>query len=185
MSHSVYTRTASGKAKRRRSRHGPPFIQLFHWMVDLPVWHSLSPRAVVAYLELARRYNGSNNGTLHLSARELARAWNWSRASAARAIEELIEKGFVEITRASGFNLKDHKRQATEYRLTVLFCDLTRQSASKTFTKWKPTDETMRNISRSQNRATNVSPMRRSLRNIEENASAASPMRCSRRFSGV
>jgi len=71
-------------------------------------------RAVVAYLELARRYNGSNNGTLHLSARELARAWNWSRGSAARAIEELVEKGFVEITRASGFNLKDHKRQATD-----------------------------------------------------------------------
>src|SRR5215467_15453669 len=71
-------------------------------------------RPLAAYLELARRYNGSNNGTLHLSARELARAWNWSRASAARAIEELVEKGFVEITRASGFNLKDHKRQATD-----------------------------------------------------------------------
>jgi hypothetical protein len=33
-------------------------------MVDLPVWHSLSPRAVVAYLELARRFNGTNNGTV-------------------------------------------------------------------------------------------------------------------------
>src|SRR5262249_30905879 len=83
MTSSVYTRTASGRTKRRRHGQGPTFIQLFHWMVDLPVWHSLSPRAVVAYLELARRFNGTNNGTLHLSVRELARAWNLSRASAA------------------------------------------------------------------------------------------------------
>ena len=101
MTSSVYTRTASGKTKRRRHGQGPTFIQLFHWMVDLPVWHSLSPRAVVAYLELARRFNGTNNGTLHLSVRELARAWNWSRASAARAIEEICGQGLH----------RDHPRQ--------------------------------------------------------------------------
>src|SRR5262249_15594546 len=133
MNSSVYTRTASGRTKRRKRRGGPTFVQLFHWMLDLPVWHSLSPRAVVAYLELARRYNGSNNGWLHLSVRELARAWHWSRASAARAIEELVERGFVEITRASGFNVKDRKRQAAECRLTVFFCDRTRQPASKSY----------------------------------------------------
>jgi DNA-binding transcriptional regulator YhcF (GntR family) len=145
----------------------------------------LSPRAVVAYLELARRYNGSNNGWLHLSVRELARAWNWSRASAARAIGELVEKGFVEITRASGFNVKDRKRQAAEYRLTVFFCDRTRQPASKTFTKCKPeatTHETLKNISRSQNRATTVSPTRRSFKIVGENASTVSPVRPSKRL---
>jgi len=188
MSHSVYTRTSSGKTKRRKSRHSPPFIQLFHWMVDLPVWHSLSPRAVVAYLELARRYNGSNNGWLHLSVRELASAWSCSRASAARAIEELVEKGFVEITRASGFNVKDRKRQAAEYRLTVFFCDRTRQPASKSFTKWKPQPPTRKmliNISRSQNRATTVSPVRPPLQNIEENASTVSLVRPWTRLSGI
>jgi hypothetical protein len=39
-------------------------------------------------------------------------------APASYAIKELVEKGFIEITRASGFNVKDRKRQATEYRLT-------------------------------------------------------------------
>jgi DNA-binding transcriptional regulator YhcF (GntR family) len=157
-------------------------------MVDLPVWHSLSPRAVVAYLELARRFNGTNNGTLHLSVRELARAWNWSTASAARAIEELVDKGFIEITCNSGFNLKDRKRQATEYRLTVLFCDLTRQPASKTFTKWKPerlTNETLENISRSQNRATNVSPMRCSPQKSNDYVGNVSPMRLKSSLSRV
>jgi DNA-binding transcriptional regulator YhcF (GntR family) len=188
MSRSVHSRTSSGRTKRRKGRHGPPFIQLFHWMIDLPVWHSLSPRAVVAYLELARRYNGSNNGWLHLSVRELARAWNWSRASAGRAIEELVEKGFVEITRASGFNVKDRKGQAAEYRLTVFFCDRTREAASKTFTKWKPerpAHEALKNISRSQSRATTVSLVRPSLQNIQENASTVSPVRPWRRFSGI
>jgi hypothetical protein len=150
----VYTRTAGGRTKRRKHGHGPTFIQLFHWMVDLPVWHSLSPRAVVAYLELARRYNGTNNGSLHLSARELAHAWGWSKDAAACAMRELIEKGFIEVTRASGFNMKDRKRQAAEYRLTVFFCDRTRQSASKTFTKWRSPE----NISRSENRDSTVRP---------------------------
>src|SRR5262249_13291463 len=188
MNSSVYTRTASGRTKRRKRRGGPTFVQLFHSMLDLPVWHSLSPRAVVAYLELARRYNGSNNGWLHLSVRELARAWHWSRASAARAIEELVERGFVEITRTSGFNVKDRKRQAAEYRLTVFFCDRTRQPASKSFTNWKPggpAHETLKNISRSQHRATTVSPTRRSLKNIGENASTVSSVRPWRRFSGI
>jgi hypothetical protein len=68
MSRSVFTHTASGKTKHRQGRSGPRFVQLFHWMINMPVWRSLSPRAVVAYLELAKRYDGTNNGSLHLSA---------------------------------------------------------------------------------------------------------------------
>jgi hypothetical protein len=154
----TFTRTAGGKTKRRRHGGGPTFIQMFHWMVDMPVWRSLSPRAVVAYLELARRYNGTNNGNIHLSARELAEAWGWSKDAAACAIRELIEKGFIEVTHASGFNVKDRKRQATEYRLTVFFCDRTRQPASKSFTKWGPPKSPEKIISRSENRDSTVRP---------------------------
>jgi hypothetical protein len=168
MTNSVYTRTASGKTKhRRKGERGPRFVQLFHWMTNMPVWHSLSPRAVVAYLELAKRYDGTNNGRLHLSARELAEAWGWSKAQAARAIRELVEKGFIEITRTSGFNVKDRKRQAAEYRLTACFCDLTQRSASKTFTKWRPPEPSEKNISRSQNVTLTVSPMRPRLKMVE------------------
>jgi DNA-binding transcriptional MocR family regulator len=159
----TFTRTAGGRTKRRRQGGGQTFIQMFHWMVDMPVWHSLSARAVVAYLELARRYNGTNNGSLHLSARELAQAWNWSKGAASYAIKELVEKGFIEITRASGFNVKDRKRQATEYRLTVFFCDRTRQPASKTFTKWRPPE----NISRFKNRHSTVHPSEPRLKIIQ------------------
>jgi hypothetical protein len=159
----TFTRTAGGKTKRRKRGHGPTFIQMFHWMVDLPAWHSLSPRAVVAYLELARRYNGTNNGNLHLSVRELAEAWNWSQGTASYAIKELVEKGFIEITRASGFNVKDRKRQAAEYRLTIFFCDRTQQSASKAFTKWRPPE----NISRFKKRHFTVQPSEPRLKIIQ------------------
>jgi DNA-binding transcriptional MocR family regulator len=141
MSNSKWKHNASGKTVRRRNRHGPKFVRLFHFMMDTPAWQSLSPLAIVAYLELARHYNGSNNGELYLSIRTFAQKWNCSPASAARAINELIDKGFIEVTRNSGFNVKDRKRQARTFRLTVFFCDLTKSAASNTFSKWKPAEK--------------------------------------------
>jgi Helix-turn-helix domain len=134
--HNSYDRTV----RRRRNKHGPKFVQLFHWMIDTPAWRSLSGWAVAAYIDLARHYNGSNNGELHLSAREFAKRQGCSRQTAARAIAELVRKGFIEITRNSGFNVKNRRRQAREYRLTVLFCDVSKKPASNAFTKWKPAE---------------------------------------------
>jgi hypothetical protein len=138
MSNSRWKTNAYGTTvRRKRNRHSARFVQLFHWMLDTPAWCSLSPWAVVAYLELARRYNGVNNGELHLATRELAKRCGCSQRTAARATTELVAKGFVEITRQSGFNVKDRRRQATEYRLTVLFCDLTKKPGSSAFRRWR------------------------------------------------
>jgi DNA-binding transcriptional MocR family regulator len=139
MTSSVWKRNAQGHTvRRKRNKHGPKFVQLFDWMLKTPAWRSLSFAAIAAYIELARHYNGINNGELHLSARELAKGRYCSRQTAARAIAELVDKGFIEITRDSGFNVKSHARQARQYRLTVFFCNLTRQPASRAFAKWKP-----------------------------------------------
>jgi DNA-binding transcriptional regulator YhcF (GntR family) len=139
MSNSRWKTNAYGTTvRRKRNRHSARFVQLFFWMLATPAWRSLSPWAVVAYIELAHCYNGVNNGELYLSARELAKRCGGSRATAARAIAELVAKGFVEITRNSGFNVKGRPRQATEYRLTVLFCDLTKKPASNAFKRWRP-----------------------------------------------
>jgi predicted transcriptional regulator len=40
-------------------------------------------------------YNGVNNGWLGMSARSLASAINVSRATAARALKELTDRGFM------------------------------------------------------------------------------------------
>jgi Bacterial regulatory proteins, gntR family len=139
MSGSVSRLTPDGRTMRRRpqkTRGG--FVQLPKYMITSPAWRSLSGLAVIAFVELSRRFCGNNNGALHLSARELAELHGCSKTSASEAIRELVEKGFVEILRSSGFNVKDKKRQASEYRLTLFPCDVKRQPASKAFMKWRP-----------------------------------------------
>jgi hypothetical protein len=37
MSNNSFARTAGGKTKRRKHGGGPTFIQIYHWMVDMPV----------------------------------------------------------------------------------------------------------------------------------------------------
>src|SRR5262245_40155074 len=106
MSRSVWKHNAQGRTVRRRNRRGPKFVQLFHWMLNTPAWQSLSGWAVAAYIELARHYNGVNNGELYRSGREFAEGRQCSRQTATRAIAELVDKGFIEITRNSGFNVK-------------------------------------------------------------------------------
>jgi hypothetical protein len=134
MSTSVWKNTPSGKTVRRRpKKQTKPFVMLQKYMIRSDAWRSLSAGAVAAYVELACRYDGLNNGRLHLSAREQAAARNCSHRAAANYMNELIEKGFVEIVRASGFNMKDRRRQATEYRLTAFHCNVTGEPPSKAF----------------------------------------------------
>jgi hypothetical protein len=136
---SVWKRQANGKTVRRKhARKTPPFVMLPKYMITSDAWRSLSGDAIAAFVELARRYDGTNNGKLHLSAREFAALYPVSYRTAARSIRVLIERGFIEMLRASGFNVKDRKRQAAEYRLTHLYCDATREPPSKAFMKWHP-----------------------------------------------
>jgi DNA-binding transcriptional regulator YhcF (GntR family) len=91
---------------------------------------------MAAFVEFSRIYNGANNGSLALSTRTLAGQRGCSLDTAARAIRELLEKGFVEIVRASGFNVKS--RLAAEYRMTLYRCDVTNAAPSKAFMRWQP-----------------------------------------------
>jgi hypothetical protein len=114
-----------------RSRHGPPFVQLFKYMLGTPAWLSLSAIARAAYVQLALRYNGSNNGQLGLSVRTLADELGCSRSTAARALIELEDAGFIDAVKIGRFSLKN--RRASEYRLTIFRCDLSGQLPSKRF----------------------------------------------------
>ena len=140
MTRSVWKNQPNGKTVRRKKprRKLPPFVAVPKYMARSIAWRSLSGEAIAAYIELACRYDGMNNGKLHLSARELAVFRSTSHTTTARAIRELIDKGFIEIVRASGFNVKNRQRQAAEYRLTAFHCDVTRKLASKAFMKWRP-----------------------------------------------
>jgi hypothetical protein len=57
--------------------------------------------------------------------------------AADRALVELQDRGFIVVTKRSGFNLKT--RIATEWRLTEFTCDINGTFASKDFTRWSAT----------------------------------------------
>ena len=88
-------------------------------------------------MELLDIYSGSNNGRIALSARGLAERLPVSRATAARALLELTDRGFIEITRPGGFSLKSGARRASEWRLTQFRCDLTGELPAKKFMQWQ------------------------------------------------
>jgi hypothetical protein len=117
--------------KNGRSKHGPPFVQVPHWIMETNAWTGLSHGAVRAWLELARRYNGSNNGSIGLDARTLSKRMSCSKSRAAAFLIELNDAGFIEPTMISKFSR--HDRKATEYRFTHLRCDRSGHSPSKEF----------------------------------------------------
>jgi DNA-binding MarR family transcriptional regulator len=93
----------------RRNRHRSngvlgSFVALPKYLLQSAAWRTLKPVARAAFVELVGVYNGKNNGWLGMSARSLAAAINVSRATAARALKELTERGFIEQTRASAFS---------------------------------------------------------------------------------
>ena len=138
MSTSVWKKNGSGRTVRRQRPRKRSFVMLERYMITSPAWRSLSGDAIAAFIELANRNTGLNNGTLHLSARELAVIRNCSRQTGTNIINELIRKGFIEVVKVSGFNVKDRRRQAAEYRLTMHHCDATRSPPSKAFMRWQP-----------------------------------------------
>jgi hypothetical protein len=126
---------ARANRKGRRSS-GPPFTQLFNYMLEGAAWRSLKPQERAIYLEVARLYNGSNNGFLGLGVRAAAEGAKVNKDTAAKCLAVLVDRGFIEPTQAGRFN--QNACRATEWRLTTQTCDRTGQMPSKAFLQWRP-----------------------------------------------
>ena len=122
-------------AKKRRESEGR-YVQLHHYMLDSPAYRGLTTQARAVYVEIAKRYNGLNNGRIALSVRDAAGACNIARDTATRAFRELIDAGFIEETRHGGLSRKT--RIASEWRLTAYKCDLTGSFKSCLFLRRGP-----------------------------------------------
>jgi hypothetical protein len=124
------------KAAKRRSNHsGPKFIQLFRYVLDSPAYVSLSAIARAALIEVNHGYNGSNNGSIILSVRSIAERLGCANNTAMRALQELVDKGFIEARVKGAFRVKF--RRATEWRLNDRRCDATGAEQSQAFLKWQ------------------------------------------------
>lgn len=108
-----------GKRRGRRvnatGRNGDEqFIPVSYPMAKSAAWRALSGTAVKVWIELRARYNGGNNGALHLSLDEAAQLLGLGKATVSRAYVDLVEKGFVVMTRPGHW----YGRQATLWRVT-------------------------------------------------------------------
>jgi hypothetical protein len=123
---------------KHRKKTGPRFIQLFYFMLDSEAWKDIAPIERAIYLELTRRYNGSNNGRIGYSARQAAEDLKISKATAARALLGLQAHGFIVEEKHGAFYCK--VRHASEYRLTIYDSDVATsyaaKLATKEFTRW-------------------------------------------------
>lgn len=82
--------------KRGSGRH----VQLPEWLQASEAWATLPPGPRALYIELKRRFNGSNNGEIILSHRDAAKALNVHRNSVGPWFRELQERGFISMTKA-------------------------------------------------------------------------------------
>ena len=116
------------------------FIMIEGYVKRSEGWKALSPIERNAYLEVKWRYDGVNNGRIGLGCRELADELNMGRDTANRALDGLVEKGFIAKAKPSAFNVKN--RTVTEWRLTEYPCNVTGELATKDFTRWGLTKNT-------------------------------------------
>jgi hypothetical protein len=122
----------SKRTKQKESRH----VRLYHWVLKSEAWRSLSPKARALYVEVATRYNGSNNGRIGFSVRDAAKALHIGKHAASTAFAELQDRGFLVIEKRSAFSLKI--KMATEWRLTEFPCDVTNTLSTRDFMRWSP-----------------------------------------------
>lgn len=115
------------------------YIKLPFYILHSDAWLVLSCKSRAALIEIMLRYNGYNNGRIGLSVRDLANRLNCSKDSAARALRQLDDIGFIETTKLGVFRLRN--RKASEYRLTWLPCHLTHTLPSKPFMRFKRRNE--------------------------------------------
>lgn len=123
-----------GQDKRGRRKGKERFLKLEHWFLRSRAWRALSPAAKAVYIEIAQRYNGSNNGEISLSVREAARLVHISKNTAGHIFYELEAHGFIRRNVCGSFNYK--LRHATTWILTAY--DLDGKPATKDFMRWYP-----------------------------------------------
>lgn len=88
-------------SKSRKSRRGKAwqFVALPHYVLDCHAFHNLSNSAKALLLEVARQYNGQNNGDLTVMYKQLnLRGWS-SNDVISKAKAELLNCGFIQETR--------------------------------------------------------------------------------------
>lgn len=109
-------------------------VALDDWLLNSPAYRSLSGDARSLYVEFRRRFAPSRNGAIPFSIREMATAINRTEKTASKALEELLERGFVRCRYRGAFSMKT--RHASEWELTEY--SIGDKKPAKDFMSWTP-----------------------------------------------
>ena len=109
------------------------FIKLTYPLIESEAWRWLRPISQAVYIELRRRFNGSNNGKISFSLAEGARILRASKSSIQKALVELEEHGFIRLVKKGYFT----GRMASEYALTDEQLD--GYPPTREWRQWQPT----------------------------------------------
>ena len=86
--------------KGKRSRRGR-FTILDEALMNTDAWRTLKPGPRALYLELKRRFSGSNNGQIFLSHRDAAEVLNVSKNTVGPWFKQLASRGFIHETQGA------------------------------------------------------------------------------------
>lgn len=120
-----------------RNKKDGKHVRLREFVLASDAYRELDPYARALLVEFYRRYNGRNNGLIHMSYREAATACNCSQKPMRRAFKELQEKGFIRIAKKGAFSVKCPN--ATEWILTEH--PVGKELATKDFMRWEKVDK--------------------------------------------
>ena len=120
------------KNKGRSSKER--YVQLNYWLLESPAWLGLSFKARALYISFKQRYNGGNNGYVHMSVREVQDVLKCANGTASKALAELIDKGFIKYRFKGTFSHKVHR--SSEFILTEY--EYNGQKPTKDFMGWRP-----------------------------------------------
>jgi ribosomal protein L28 len=113
------SRDKMSQAKRQNKKRFNNFIMVPRKILNLDEWKNLSPSAKILYIHLKARYNGSNNGSIHLHYSELTGIKGLSSHSTiSKAFKELLDKAWIKRTRFGGLY-----RYSNQFELTGRFDD--------------------------------------------------------------
>ncbi|MBY6203176.1 helix-turn-helix domain-containing protein [Maritalea mobilis] len=124
------------RGKRGKGHGGAHFVQLPEWVLVTPAWCSLSGNARALYIELKRRYKGSNNGSIRLSHRDAAELLNLHRNSVGRYYRELEDKGFIRMMEGHHLGPSGIGKTA-RWALDEYKTDTDGKPALKRFVQWR------------------------------------------------
>ena len=133
--------SVAARRYKRHKRGTGRFVQLMEYMQASEAWATMQPGPRALYVELKRRFTGTNNGSLYLSHRDAAQALNVTRNTVAGWFRELEARGFIRKTcehhlGPSGIG------QASTYALEEEPCN--GKPATKAYMSWRTKTESLR-----------------------------------------